>query len=85
MTHRRVRQCTEVDSSGPEQVVAGDVWTVKMLHILDAKFTTAFHYKLKILRIMYLYLSLNWRNFYYDMFFTVLTNTISKIIMIMIG
>ena len=34
---------------------------------------------------MYLYLSLNWRNLYYDMFFIVLTNTISKIIMIMIG
>ena len=43
------------------------------------------HYKLKIFRIMYLYLSLNWRTFYYDMFFTVLTNSISKVIMIMIG
>jgi hypothetical protein len=43
-------------------------WSGKALHILDEKFTTTYHHKLKIFWIMSPSLNLQWRNFFYNMF-----------------
>jgi hypothetical protein len=59
-------------------------WFRKVLHILDEKFTTIYHHKLKKLRLMQPRLKLRWRNSFFNMFFTVLMNIINKIIMIML-